>query len=257
VSTNPADDSSSPPSSSGATPRPAFVTTHWSVVLSAQDKDSPRSVEALESLCRTYWYPLYAFVRRSGYSPPDAEDLTQEFFARLLEHNWMSAADPQKGRFRSFLLMIIKRFLAKEWDKARTLKRGGQVRFVSLQFDTAETRYRQEPADLRTPEQVFEQHWALVLLAEVLKRLREEYARDGKAGLFEALEPCLIGKRETQPYATLAAQMGMLEGAVKMAVCRLRARYRECLKEEIGHTVASPAEVGEELRHLFCVLARR
>jgi len=235
----------------------SFPVTQWTAVLAAGGRPSPESAAALERLCGSYWYPLYAFVRRSGYSAADAEDLTQEFFARLLEHNWIAHADREKGRFRSFLLMALKRFLAKEWDKARTLKRGGQVRFVSLQFDTAETRYRQEPADLRTPEQVFEQHWALVLLAEVLKRLREEYARDGKAGLFEALEPCLIGKRETQPYATLAAQMGMLEGAVKMAVCRLRARYRECLKEEIGHTVASPAEVGEELRHLFCVLARR
>lgn len=234
-----------------------FPVTQWTAVLAAGSRPSPESAAALERLCTLYWYPLYAFVRRSGYSPPDAEDLTQEFFARLLEHNWISAADPHKGRFRSFLLMIIKRFLAKEWDKARTLKRGGHVRFVALQFDAAETRYHQEPADTRTPDQVFEQHWALALLAEVLNRLREEYARDGKAGLFEALEPCLIGKREVQPCATLAARLSMSEGAVKMAVCRLRERYRECLKEEIGHTVTSRDEVEEELRHLFRVLARR
>ena len=234
-----------------------FPATQWTVVLMAGGRPSPESAAALERLCDLYWYPLYAFVRRSGHSPEDAEDLTQEFFARLLEQNWVAHADRQKGRFRSFLLMAIKRFLAKEWDKARTLKRGGHVRFVALQFDTAETRYSREPADTRTPEQVFERHWALALLAEVLKRLREEYARDGKGRLFEVLEPCLIGKRESQPYAVLAGQVGMSEGAVKMAVCRLRERYRECLKEEIAHTVTSPGEVDEEVRHLFRVLARR
>ncbi len=235
----------------------SFPVTQWTAVLAAGSRPSPESAAALERLCTLYWYPLYAFVRRSGYSPADAEDLTQEFFARLLEHNWISAADPQKGRFRSFLLMIVKRFLANEWDKVRALKRGGQVRFVPLEFDTAETRYRQDPADTRTPDQVFEQHWALALLAQVLNRLREEYARDGKAGLFEALEPCLVVTRELPPYATLATRLGMSEEAIRMAVSRLRARYRECLKEETGHTVASPDEVEEELRHLFRVLARR
>jgi len=242
--------------SQGEGPR-TFPVTQWTAVLAAGSRPSPESAVALERLCTLYWYPLYAFVRRSGYSPADAEDLTQEFFARLLEHNWVSAADPHKGRFRSFLLMIIKRFLANEWDKARALKRGGQVRFVALQFDTAETRYGQEPADTRTPEQVFEQHWALALLAQVLKRLREEYTQVGKATLFETLEPCLTVKRELQPYASLAAQLGMSEAAVRMGVSRLRARYRECIREEIGHTVASPEEVEEELRHLFRVLARR
>ena len=141
--------------------------------------------------------------------------------------------------------------------QSQGVETGRHVRFVALQFDTAETRYSREPADTRTPEQVFEQHWALALLAQVLKRLREEYAQDGKAGLFEALEPCLTVKREMQPYAALAARCGMSEEAVRMAVSRLRARYRECLKEEIGHTLASPDEVEEELRHLFRVLARR
>jgi RNA polymerase sigma-70 factor (ECF subfamily) len=234
-----------------------FPATQWTVVLAAGGTPSPKSTAALERLCGSYWYPLYAFVRRRGYSPADAEDLTQEFFARLLEHNWIAHADPHRGRFRSFLLMAMKRFLAKEWHRAKTLKRGGQVRFVALQFDTAETRYNREPADTRTPEQLFEQHWAMALLATVLKRLREEYGQDGKGRVFETLEPCLIGSRETQPYAALAAHLEMSEGAVKMAVCRLRERYRECLKEEIGHTVASPAEVDEEVRHLFRVLARR
>ena len=150
--------------------------------------------------------PLYAFVRRGGHAPPEAQDLTQEFFARLLEHNWIARADRQKGRFRSFLLMAMKRFLAKEWDKARTLKRGGQVRLMPLQFDTAETRYAQEPADTVTPEQLFERQWALTLLESVLSGLRQDFAQEGKAALFQAalfqaLEPCLIGSREAQPYA--------------------------------------------------------
>jgi len=182
--------------------------------------------------------------------------LTQEFFARLLEHHWIARADRQRGRFRTFLLMALKRFLAKEWHKANTLKRGGQVRFVPLEFDTAETRYSREPAETRTPDQVFEQEWALTLLESVLKRLREDYARAGQGELFERLEPCLIGSRESQPYATIATGLGMTEGSVKMAVSRLRERYRACLREEISQTVASPAEGEEELRHLFRVLAR-
>jgi len=234
-----------------------FPATQWTVVLAAGGTPSPESAAALERLCSSYWYPLYAFVRRSGHSPPDAQDLTQEFFARLLEHNWIAHADRHKGRFRSFLLMAMKRFLAKEWDKVKTIKRGGQVRFVPLQLDAAETRYTREPADTRTPEQLFEKQWALTLLESVLNLLREDYARDGKGALFHSLEPCLIGSRDTQPYAALGAELGMTEGAARVAVCRLRERYRECLKAEIGHTVASAAEVDEELRHLLRVMARR
>jgi RNA polymerase sigma factor (sigma-70 family) len=246
--------------STGTTARPAsgacFVSTRWTVVLSARDPSSPHAATALEALCRAYWYPLYAYVRRGGHSPPDAQDFTQEFFAQLLEHNWVARADRHKGRFRSFLLLAMKRFLANEWDKAKTLKRGGQVGLVPLQLDTAENRYSREPVDTSTPEQVFEKQWALALLDSVLNGLRDEYARDGKAVLFDALKPCLIGSRESQPYAALATELGMTEGAVKVAVCRLRGRYRERLKAEIAHTVASPAEVDEELRHLFRVLAR-
>jgi len=234
-----------------------FPATQWTVVLAAGGTPSPESAAALERLCSLYWYPLYAFVRRSGHSPPDAEDLTQEFFARLLEHNWIEHADRHRGRFRSFLLMAMKRFLAKEWDKVKTLKRGGQVRLVPLQLDAAETHYTREPADTRTPEQLFEKQWALTLLESVLSVLREDYARDGKGALFHALEPCLIGSRDTQPYAALGAELGMTEGAARVAVCRLRERYRECLKAEIAHTVASAAEVDEELRHLLRVMARR
>jgi RNA polymerase sigma factor (sigma-70 family) len=248
-------------STTDATTKPSFgagfVPTRWTAVLSAGDPSSPHAATALEALCRAYWYPLYAFVRRCGYPAADAEDLTQEFFAQLLEHKWIAQADRHKGRFRSFLLMAMKRFLAKEWDKAKTLKRGGQVRFIPLQFDTAETRYFREPADTATPEQAFEKQWAVTLLESVVKRLREDYARDGKAKLYDTLEPCLAGSRERQSYAALATELGMTEGAVTMAVSRLRERYRECLKAEIAHTVASPAEVDEELRHLFRVLARR
>ncbi len=240
------------PQASGA----CFVSTRWSVVLSAGDLTSPHAATALEALCRAYWYPLYAYVRRRGHSPADAEDLTQEFFAHLLAHNWVARADPHKGRFRSFLLMAMSRFLANEWDKAHTLKRGAQIRLVPLQLDDAEPRYAQEPADTSTPEQAFEKQWALATLDEVLQHLRAEFERAGKAVLFAALKPCLIGSRETQPYAALASELGMTEGAVKAAVSRLRERYRERLKEAIAHTVASPSDVDAELRHLIRVLAR-
>ncbi len=235
--------------------RPAFVTTHWSVVLTAAGNDTTQAQEALSCLCETYWYPLYAYARRRGHGPEDAQDLTQEFFARLLEKHWLARADREKGKFRSFLLMAMKRFLANEWDKAQSLKRGGQIRFVPFQFDTAETRYTREPADASTPEQVFEKQWALTLLQSVLQRLRADYEHDGKGKLFEALEPCLIGSRATQPYGELASTLGMTEGAVRMAVSRLRERYRQYLKDEIAKTVATPAEVDEELRHLFRALA--
>ena len=233
-----------------------FPATRWTLVLAAGATPSPVSAAALEQLCASYWFPLYAYVRRRGHSPLDAEDLTQEFFARLLEHRWIARADRDRGRFRSFLLMAMQRFLAKEWAKAKTLKRGGGARPVQFQLDTAETRYSREPADTSTPEQLYEKQWALMMLESVLKQLRDDYTRDGKGLLFETLEPCLIGRRETQPYAVLALQLGMSEAAVKMAVSRLRARYREILQQELLQTVASPADVDGELRHLFRVLAR-
>ena len=235
--------------------RSAFVTTHWSAVVSAGRNDTTRARDALARLCQTYWFPLYAYIRRRGYSPEDAPDLTQEFFARLLKRNWVGHADQAKGRFRSFLLSALNHFLADEWDKARAQKRGGGVPLVPLQFDTAETRYGVEPADNVTPERSFERRWALTLLEEVLKRLQAEYEAEGKAALFAALNPCLVGERTSQPYVELAAKLGMNEGAVKSAVHRLRQRYRQLLRDEIAQTVADPAEVDEELRHLFAVLA--
>jgi RNA polymerase sigma factor (sigma-70 family) len=235
---------------------PVFVTTRWSVVLTAGHSDSPPARDALEKLCQTYWYPLYAYVRRNGRSPEDAQDLTQEFFARLLEGHWVERADREKGRFRSFLLTVMNRFLADEWDKARAQKRGGGTVPVPLQLDTAETRYGLDPADKTTPDEIYERRWALALLDEVLRRLSAEYKEQGRAELFAALNPCLIGERSSHPYAELAAKLGTTEGTVKSAVHRLRQRYREMLREEIAHTVAGPGEVDEELRHLFAVLAR-
>ncbi|MCL4179989.1 MAG: sigma-70 family RNA polymerase sigma factor [Verrucomicrobia bacterium] len=232
-----------------------FGTTHWSVVVAAGRSDTPRARAALEKLCQTYWFPLYTYVRRRGQSPEDAQDLTQEFFARLLEKHWVGNADQTKGRFRSFLLSAMNHFLADEWDKARAQKRGGGVPTVPLQFDTAETRYGLEPEDNVTPERSFELRWVLTLLEEVLNRLQAEYEQEGKADLFAALNPCLVGERTSQPYAELAAKLGISEGTVKSAVHRLRQRYRQLLRDEIAQTVAGSADVDEELRHLSAVLA--
>ena len=236
--------------------RPVFVTTHWSMVLAAGRSDTTHARAALEKLCQAYWYPLYAYVRRRGHSPEDAKDLTQEFFARLLERNWVGRADQQKGRFRSFLLSAMNHFLADEWDKARAQKRGGGMTPVPLQFDTAETRYGHEPVDNVTPEHSYERRWALTLLEEVLQRLRSEYEQEGRTELFTALHPCLVGDRTAQPYAELATKLGVSEGTVKSAVHRLRQRYRELLRDEIAQTVAELGEVDAELRYLFAVLAR-
>jgi len=211
---------------------------------------------ALEKLCQTYWYPLYAYVRRRGHSPHDAQDLTQAFFARLLERHWLEDADRERGRFRTFLLTAMSRFLANEWDKLRARKRGGHAVHVPVQLDTAETRYGHEPADDRTPERCYERRWALTLLDTVLQRLRSEYESDGRQAVFGALSSCLVGGRESQPYAQLAARLHMNEGAVKVAVHRLRKRYRQLLRDEIAQTTAGPGDVDGELRHLFAVLAR-
>lgn len=251
-----ADRSATLPSSDDARRYATFVTTHWSVVLAAGRSDTTRAQAALARLCQAYWYPLYAYVRRRGYQPHDAQDLTQEFFARLLAQNWLAQADRERGRFRTFLLAALSHFLANEWDKARAKKRGGEVQLVPLQLDSAETRYGQEPADPLTPEQIFERRWALALLDEVLSALRTEHAAAGTEEMFDALKPCLVGDRQTQPYAALATKLGMTEGAVKVAVHRLRQRYRQLLREEIANTVANPGEVDEEMHHLFAVLAR-
>ena len=234
--------------------QPVFATTHWSVVLTAGRTDTTRAQDALAKLCSTYWFPLYAYVRRRGYSAHDAQDLTQAFFAQLLERQSLASADPNRGRFRSFMLGVMNHFLTNEWTRARAQKRGGGAKLLPLQFDTAETRYGHEPADNTTPEQSYERRWAMSLLEEVLRRLAAEYKQDGRAELFAELNPCLVGERATQPYAELATRLGVNEGTVKSAVHRMRQRYRQLLREEIAHTVAVPGEVDAELHHLFTVL---
>lgn len=228
-----------------------FVTTHWSLVLSAQDKVSPRTAEALESLCRTYWYPLYAYARRTGHNPADAEDLTQGFFARLLERDYLKSAAREKGRFRTFLLTAFKRFLANQWDREHTLKRGGFVPTISIEQEVAESRFAGEPVDRLQPDTLFDRQWATALIECVMARLQEEYLTSGRAKLFEYLRGCLARDESALPYADIAARLSLTEAAVKMAVQRLRARYREILRAEIAHTVSSPEEVEEEIRHLF------
>ena len=228
-----------------------FATTRWTVVLKAGRSRSADSRTALEKLCRTYWHPIYAFVRRRGYSAEDAQDLTQEFFARLLEKNWLDGVDPVKGRFRSFLLASVKHFLANEWDKARAKKRGGGQIPIPINVKTAESSCGFEPADNMTAETIFERRWALTLLDQVLQRLREEYLHNGKGRLFEQLKPTLTEASRSVAYAEIARRLAMSEGAVKVAVHRLRQRYRELLRAEIADTVSGPEEVEEELRALF------
>jgi len=240
--------------SSGSQPQ-WFVTTHWSVVLAAGRGDSTRARAALENLCRNYWYPLYAFVRRLGHGAHDAEDLVQSFFAVCLAKNYLSAAEQAKGRFRSFLLIALKRFLANEWDKARTLKRGGGQASISLDSLAAEQRYALEPADQFSADKLFERRWALTLLDQVVNRLRDEQAEAGKLEQFEQLKECITAAGRGTPYAESATRLGMSEGAVKVAVHRLRQRYRELLEEEIANTVASPEEIEEERRHLLAALS--
>ncbi len=238
-----------------ARPQSYFATTHWSVVLTAGRSDTPRAQTALEQLCRNYWPPLYAYVRRVGHSPEDAQDLTQEFFARLLASNTVARADPERGRFRSFLLASLKHFLVNEWEKARAQKRGGQVRLIPLELDTAETHFASLPASSDTPDKAFDRQWALSLLDVVLGRLRKEYTESGRGELFLGLKETLTGGRLEIPYRDLGGRLELSEGAVKVAAHRLRQRYRELLREEIANTVSGPEEVEEELKHLFAALS--
>jgi RNA polymerase sigma-70 factor (ECF subfamily) len=223
------------------------------VVLAAGSHDSSCAREALAKLCETYWYPLYAYVRQRGNTPHDAQDLTQEFFARLLEKNALGAITREKGKFRSFLLTALNHFLVDEWKKGRAQKRGGGL-VVSLDAGDAETRFSREPAHTLTPEKLFEQNWALALLDTVYRQLQREYEADGRGALFAELKSCLTGTRSSAPYAELAARLNIAENTVKTSVHRLRQRYRQLLRAEVGHTVADPAEVDAELRSLFRAL---
>jgi RNA polymerase sigma factor (sigma-70 family) len=233
-----------------------FLTTQWSVVLAAGDASSKDSAEALATLCELYWYPLYAFVRRRGHDANAAQDLTQAFFARVIEKAYLRDATPTRGRFRSFLLGSLKHFLANEWDHARALKRGGGAVVLPLDVELGqgETRYRLEPADEETPERLFERQWALALLERVLARLRDESAQAGKSAQLDVLKPVLTGEPIDETYAQLGARLDMSEGAVKVAVHRLRRRMRALLQEEIARTVDDPGDVEDEIHHLFEVL---
>ncbi len=233
-----------------------FTTTHWSLVLAAAGREDARGRQALARLCQVYWYPLYAFVRRQGHGPHDAQDLTQEFFLQLLDKDYLGDVDRTKGKFRSFLLVALKHYLSKQWARDKTLKRGGGRPVFPLDTLFAEDRYRREPEDNATPERLFQRRWALTLLDRVLTQLCEEYETTGKRAIFEQLQGCLTRDRDLLPYAELAAKLEMTEGAVKTAVHRLRQRYRGVLRDEIAQTVANPAEIDDEIRQLFSALGK-
>jgi RNA polymerase sigma-70 factor (ECF subfamily) len=245
-----------PPAGPGPPAAWRFASTRWSLVAAAGRGDSPEAREALATLCRAYWYPLYAYARRRLTSADDAQDQTQEFFARLLEKDYLQAADPRRGKFRSFLLTAFKHFLAREHQRAAAQKRGGGRRPLPLDFQDGERRYRHEPADPTTPEAVFERRWALTLLEQTLARLRQEFAAAGKEPLFQALKGSLADDGTSQPYARIGQDLGLGESAVKTAVYRLRRRFQELLRAEIAQTVASPDEVEDELRDLFAAVRR-
>ena len=239
---------------SALVPDQRFTTTHWSVVLLAGQADSPQATEALEKLCRTYWYPLYVYVRRHGNSPEDAQDLTQIFFSRLLEKNCFAKADRDRGKFRTFLLGSLKNFLVNEWKRAGRLKRGGGVEFLSIDANVAEDRYAAESANETNPDAAFELRWAVTLIEQVLTALRQEFNAADKARLFEELKGFIWGDKSSASYAEIAGHLNLTEGTVKVAVHRLRQRFRELLRAEVAHTVARPEDIDGELRHLIAVV---
>ncbi len=233
-----------------------FTATHWSVVLAAAQSESPETEAALETLCRTYWYPLYAYARQRGTGSHDAQDLTQEFFARLLEGKFLGQADREKGKFRSFLLGAFKHFLAESHDRATAAKRGGGVPLISLDDEAAEDRYLHEPVTDLSPDRIFERQWAVALMEQALARLKEEFIAKDKLETFNALKIFLSGEAGSGDYAPLAAKMGISASAIAVMVHRLRQRYREVVRAEIAHTVAGPAAVEDEMRHLFAALTQ-
>ena len=235
--------------------RSQFPTTRWTLVGAAGDPHRKEARSALVSLCEIYWYPLYAYLRRRGYPADEAQDLTQEFFVRVLEGRYLDRADPEKGRFRSFILTSLKFFVADEADRDRAQKRGGGA-VLSLEFSSGEERYQREPAHDETPERIFERRWALAVLDRVVERLRNEFVDHGRPEHFERLKVFLLGPSDA-PYATLAHEMNTSEGALKVAIHRLRKRYRELFRQEIADTVADPGEVESELRFLAAALTRK
>ena len=233
-----------------------FRTTHWSVVLAAGGTPAPEAAVALERLCATYWYPLYSFLRRQGQSPHDAQDLTQSFFAQLLEKNSLQSVNPNKGKFRSFLLASVKNFLANQRDRADALKRGGAIAFVSWDEADAELRYRKDDSLALPPDKAFEQLWATTLLEQVLAKLRAAYADTGQGAQFDALQIYLTGDKGAAPYAEMATRLNLGESALKMSIQRLRRRFGDLLREEIAHTVSRPEEVDDEIRALFAAASQ-
>jgi len=231
-----------------------FTTTHWSVVVAAGEQESPQAAAALEALCRGYWYPLYAYVRRRGHSPADAEDLTQGFFAQLLAKNYPARADRTKGRFRTFLLHTLNQFLLDQRERAATLKRGGGQIFISLDVETPEDRYSVEAPDNLTPEKLFERRWAQTILDQALARLRAEFVADGKGETYEILQAFEPGDQSALSYADAAVRLGATQSAVRSMIHRMRRRHRELVRAEIAHTVPTRAEIDDELRHLVAVL---
>jgi len=232
-----------------------FPTTHWSLVGTAKSDEASqsRAREALEELCRGYWFPLYAFVRGRGYSAPDAQDLTQSFFALIIETGGLESADRERGRFRSYLLGALKHFLANEWHRSKTLKRGGQVRFIEWDALDAEGRYAGASEDWENPEQLYDCEWALEIVSGALQTLREEMAKSGKGARFDVLKGSLTGEDEL-PREEIAARLDMSEGAVKVAVHRLRQRYRKLLRVAIATPVSNEADLNDEMRYLVSVL---
>jgi len=231
-----------------------FHTTHWSLVVQAAGKEGEPSRAALADLCGAYWYPVYAFIRRRGHSAEDARDLAQEFFATLLEKGYLADADPERGRFRAFLLTAVSRFVSKQHQRAAALKRGGGLRDLPLDFEIGETRYQREPSHEWTAERIFARRWALTLLDRTIAALRNEHKEAGKLPLFDALKVFLTGEAGAPPLRQVAEQLGMSEGAVKVAVHRLRQKYREALRAEIAQTVTAQEDVDDELRFLLAAL---
>ncbi len=231
-----------------------FATTHWSLVVAAGGNDSQQAHQALAELSAGYWHPLYAYVRRLGYDVNQAQDLTQEFFSRLLEKDYLRAADRERGKFRTFLLASFRHFLANEYDRATAQKRGGGRSVLSLDFQAIEERNRMEPAHSLTAERLYERRWALALLEQALARLRGEFTRGGRGEIFDALKIYLTGEKAAVSHQQLGERFGMTAGAVTVAIHRLRQRYREVLREEIGRTVNDPSEIDGEIRDLFTAL---
>ncbi|HLX63481.1 MAG TPA: sigma-70 family RNA polymerase sigma factor [Planctomycetota bacterium] len=228
-----------------------FTTTRWTVVLSAGRQATAESGQAMEELCRTYWYPLYAYVRRKGFGHEDAEEHVQAFFAYFIEKNFLDSVNSEKGKFRAFLLAAMKNFLGHQRESASRVKRGGQATLLSLDWQSAEQRYRIEPADCLTPEKLYERAWVVTLLEHVIARLGDECAAEGKAALFEQLKPSLMATSASIDYAQAAAALKTTETAMRVAVHRLRKRYRELLRDEIAQTLSNPSQIEDEIRALF------